>query len=66
MKNVINNKNPNVVYNDASMVLSYVNNDEKNLNGNLIDQNHVKVAIDPFTYYVTGQILNVRTEKEGD
>ena len=60
----INNKNPNVVYNDASMVLSYVNNDEKNLNGILIDQNHVKVAIDPFTYYVTGQILNVRTENE--
>lgn len=60
----IKNENSNTTYDDASMVIAYVDNDTNNLNGVLIDQNFIKVPKDSYTKYVTGQILNIKTENE--
>lgn len=60
----IDDKNTNTMYNDASMVIAYANNTSTNKNGILIDQNFLKVAKDSYTKYVTGQILNIKTENE--
>lgn len=58
----LNNKNNNVVYDDCNMVISYVSNNETNINGILIDENFIKVPLDTENAYITGQILNIKTE----
>lgn len=58
----INNYNDNVIYNDCNMVVSYAHNSDNSKNGILIDQNFIKVPLDTESTYITGQILNIKSE----
>lgn len=58
----IDDKNASSVYNDCNMVVSYAYNDDNSKNGILIDENFVKVPLDTENAYITGQVLNVKTE----
>ena len=63
----IDDNNASSVYNDCNMVISYAYNDDNSKNGILIDENFIKVPLDTENAYVTGQVLNIKTEdKLGD
>ena len=58
----IDDNNESSVYNDCNMVVSYAYNNDNTKNGVLIDENFIKVPLDTENAYVTGQILNIKTE----
>lgn len=60
----IENKNSNAVYDDCSMAVCYVADEDYEFNGILIDDNFIKTTIDKNESYTTGQILNVLTIDE--
>lgn len=58
----IEDKNASSIYNDCNMVVSYAYSDDNSKNGVLIDENFIKVPLDTENAYVTGQVLNIKTE----
>ena len=58
----IEDNNASSVYNDCNMIVSYAYDNTNSKNGILIDENFIKVPLDTENAYITGQILNIKSE----